>query len=334
VKTKHLVALFLLAAAALIEFALVRQVDIRVPSEAAGTGVSRESAEAPPPPYDVSHLVRPSKKYLGVTVEGGVNDAGLRAFADAVGRRPNMVALFESFADEFAASQVRKVYQDGGLAMIRWEPFDVPMRDIAAGRHDAYVTRFAKAVRTLNLPIVLTFAHEMNGRWYSWGTRTTKPAEYVAAWRHIHALFKAQEATNVLWTWTPNVINPVPSVKLRPLYPGDAYVDWVGVVGYYTVHGQHSFSDLFGPTIRSVREFTAKPMIIVETGAEPSSDRPDQIKDLLSSVAKSKDVIGVVYFNINGSGRWNIDRDRGALNAFKHAARNPVFGFIVKDLSR
>ena len=40
-------------------------------------------------------------------------------------------------------------------------------------------------------------------------------------------------ATNAIWIWSPNVITARPSVDLAPLYPGDDYVDWMGMVGYY-----------------------------------------------------------------------------------------------------
>ena len=64
---------------------------------------------------------------------------------------------------------------------------------------------------------------------------------FVAAWRHIHDLFDAAGATNVIWVWNPNIINPVPGVQLEPLWPGGSYVDWVGMTGYFAVTGPHTF---------------------------------------------------------------------------------------------
>ena len=209
-------------------------------------------------------------------------------------------------------------------------PFDAKLSDIAGGKHDAYVTKFATAVRTLNLPIVLTFAHEMNGNWYPWGNSKNDPPAFVAAWRHVHGLFQQAGATNVIWAWTPNVINPVPSVKLKPLYPGDKYVDWVGMDGYFTHKGAHTYSTLFGPTKRSVRKFTKKPFLIVETGVEQGSNRPLWIRDLATGVADDDEMVGFVYFNQNGSARWKIDSDAAAVTAFRKRADTPAFGFEVR----
>ncbi|MFF5175474.1 glycoside hydrolase family 26 protein [Micromonospora sp. NPDC000089] len=331
-RTKYLITFLVVFTLAFTEVAVLRKVDITVAESgpAAPGGAAPAAVEEAPPAYDVTALRAPKDKYLGVTVRGGADLAQVRAFAAETGKNPNLVAVFESFDDKFAASEVRELHQYGALPVIRWEPFDIPLRDIAAGKHDAYVTEFAAAVRTLNLPIALTFAHEMNGHWYSWGTKSNTAAEYVAAWRHLHEIFARQGATNVIWTWTPNVVNYLRKTSIRALYPGDAYVDWVGMDGYYTIKGQKTFTDLFGPTISQVRAFTRRPLLIVETGAEPGSRRPGQITDLLTNVARRKDMVGVAYFDINGSGKWNIDRDAAALRAFRRAAARDVFGFDVR----
>ena len=37
----------------------------------------------------------------------------------------------------------------------------------------------------------------------------------------------------VIWLWTPNRIDDIPQKQIASFYPGDAYVDWVGVDGYW-----------------------------------------------------------------------------------------------------
>jgi mannan endo-1,4-beta-mannosidase len=285
----------------------------------------------PPPTYDVTHLRTPPSKYLGVAQAGDpMSVATNREWTALVGKSPNILSLFESFNDQFATSQVRSAYQQGALALLRWEPYQASMADIAAGKYDPYITTFATAARKLNLPLAMTFAHEMNGGWYPWGTKQTKPADYVAAWRHVHDLFDRADAHNVIWVWTPNDINPVPSVALAPLYPGDAYVDWVGIDGYYTHRGAHTYQGLFGPTFTAIRRFTQRPFLIVETAAEPGSDRAAWISNLLAGVAADDQVLGVVWFDMNGSSTWKIDRDQPATTAFRAAAADPRYGFVVR----
>jgi mannan endo-1,4-beta-mannosidase len=49
---------------------------------------------------------------------------------------------------------------------------------------------------------IIGFAPEMNGNWYKWGDQNTSPATWVAAWRHVVDVFRANGADNVSWLWT------------------------------------------------------------------------------------------------------------------------------------
>jgi hypothetical protein len=213
-----------------------------------------------------------------------------------------------------------------------WEPFDPSIATIAGGGDDAYIRRFATQVQTLNLPVAISFGHEMNGFWYPWGTRSTTPREFVLAWRRVHDIFDDVGATNVIWVWSPNVVNPLPDVPLRPLYPGDSYVDWIGVVGYYTDSGASTFPGLFGPTRAVLRKFTRKPILIAETAAEPGPRKHYDVADLFLGVAKSRDVIGFIWFDIQKRADWRIGSDASALAEFRSRAADDVFGFDIRHL--
>jgi len=334
VKTRYLIAVMVIVAAGLVEYGLVSLVNLNDHSASGRTGSpgapAPTTSNAPPPVYDVTSLIKSTHKFVGVTVSGAPGSmAPIDAFAQAIARKPNIIEFYEGFMDGFDASGVRRAYQYGALPLISWEPTKVPMASIAAGDKDEYVKAFARDVRTLNLPVAITLAHEMNGNWYPWGRQKTTAASFVAAWRHVHSIFVSVGATNVIWVWTPNVINPAPRVRLGPLYPGDAYVDWVGMDGYYTHKGQKTFSTLFGPTISSVRKFTKKPILIVETGAESGSSRPTEITDLFHGVTHTPGFIGFIWFDNRGSGSWRIDADRASVTAFKRGARSSEFGYDV-----
>jgi mannan endo-1,4-beta-mannosidase len=335
-RSRHLFAMMAVFVAGVLGWTAVAPREaVRPTPRAGGTAVvagpsASATPSAPPAVYDVRHLIRPAADYLGVAIGGVPQDMSrVDAFAGRTGGKPNMISIFESFDDDFAASEVRKVYRYGALPIVRWEPFRQSLAGIAAGRYDDYLTTFAADVRRLNLPIALTVAHEMNGFWYPWGTRQNAPKDFVAAWRHIHQVFETAGATNVIWTWTPNVVNYLPDAPLRRYWPGAAYVDWVGLDGYFTREGDTTFARLFGPTIKQVRTFTDKPILIVETGSEAGSMRARAVSDLLRTVRRQKDVIGFVYFNTRGSRDWIIDQDPKALAVFRSHADRAGFGFPV-----
>jgi beta-mannanase len=211
-----------------------------------------------------------------------------------------------------------------------WEPFDISVADIAAGKSDAYLKNYAEAVRKLNLPVVMDFADEFNGGWEKWGTKYVKPKDYVAAWRHIHDVFVDAGAGTVIWAWSPNIINPVPTVGLKQYYPGDGYVDWVGLIGYFTLDQDNAFSSVFGPTMKEIRTFTKKPFIIIETAAEPGQRRRADVRNLFKGVQDHDDLIGFVWFDIRKNADWRLSVSPLALSEYKRLAADDSVGFDVR----
>jgi hypothetical protein len=218
----------------------------------------------------MSALLDPSSgKYLGVEADGAPDSlAPVTTFAGAAGRKPNLIGQYVSWGVPFDAHAAAAAWSYGALYYMSWEPFSASVASIANGDSNAYITNVATAVHSLNIPVAISFGHEMNGNWYPWGTTGTTPAEFVSAWRLIHALFAGVGASNVIWVWNPNDIFPVPQVQLEPYWPGDAYVNWVGITGYFSTTGPDTYATLYQPTVQEVRQFTSDPIIIAETSVE------------------------------------------------------------------
>jgi mannan endo-1,4-beta-mannosidase len=161
----------------------------------------------------------------------------------------------------------------------------------------------------------------MNGFWYPWGTAinpdTSSPAytglpangntpeQYVAAWQYVHGLFEAQDVTNVTWVWAPNV-NFTNSTPLGDIYPGDQYVDWVGVDGYNFGAPWKVFFDVFDATLTDVDMPAGKPLMITETAStENGGDKAGWITDFFAKLAALPaawpDIHGFVWFNFDKS---------------------------------
>jgi hypothetical protein len=136
----------------------------------------------------------------------------------------------------------------------------------------------------------------------------------------------------VIWVWNPNIIAPMPQVKLRPFYPGDSYVDWVGVTGYFPTTGPQTYTSLFEPTMTEIRRFTAKPFIIAETSVETGPAEVACVQNLVSTVTSHSDVLGFIWFDIDKDGiDWRVE-SRPAVRAamatdvrrLRHRQRGPV----------
>lgn len=297
----------------------------------AGGGSSAGASPSPTvPAYDVKPLLDPAKKYLGLEIAGSPDSTAPAAqFAGWTGKKPNLLGAYVAWDTSFDPTAAANAWKYGAMYFQVWEPYDTTARQIAAGDSDNYLVRFADDVRSLNLPIAISFGHEMNGDWYPWGSGQTSAADFVAAWRHIHDVFAKRGATNVIWVWDPNDIYPVPTVALKPYYPGDAYVDWAGVTGYWTVFGPHTYATLFQPTLLQIRQFTQKPFLIAETSVEAGANEAASVKALFQAVHANPDIIGLVWYDYDRQGDWRLENRPDVESAFRTAAAGPDFGFDV-----
>ncbi|RDU98616.1 glycoside hydrolase family 26 protein [Trinickia dinghuensis] len=137
--------------------------------------------------------------------------------------------------------------------------------NVAAGNDDPLIIATAQAVKQFGAPMFIRWYWEMN---LPAGTNNqdcmgeSGAKGYIAAWKHIHDVFKAQGVTNVSWLWNP--AGSSRNADSLPYYPGDDYVDWIGFDGYDKVGAND-----FGPILDSFYiEFNShdKPMLIAETG--------------------------------------------------------------------
>ena len=296
---------------------------------ARSTRLGAEPSEEAFVPFDVRPLLTPSRKYFGAALDGAPTSLSpVKEFTTKAGKQPNMLLYYTAWGDGFDARAVRNARAIGALPVMEWEPFEPSMADIADGASDDYITEFATAVQTLNLPIAISLAHEMNGFWYPWGTKKTSPADFVRAWRHIHNIFLDVGATNVIWVWSPNVINPMPQVRaqapisrrlIRRLDRRDRLLrDW-----WSAAPSQHS---LVQRRLRCVSS-PASPSSFSRPGRRMARRKRKDIADLFRGVAASPDVIGFNWFNYAKRADWRIDSDPSALAQFRKSAKNDRFGF-------
>src|SRR4051794_20095723 len=165
---------------------------------AAGIIVFNQSSE-PTGPLPV-HLPPASASYLGVYARGVPDSyAPVTAFDNATGARPDLVMYYSGWYVPFPTGFATTVASNGAVPVVQMDPDGIKVAQVASGRYDGYLSAYAEAVRAYRHPVILSFGHEMNGNWSSWGYQHTSPAVFVAAWRHIVKLFRALDAQNVTW---------------------------------------------------------------------------------------------------------------------------------------
>jgi beta-mannanase len=151
---------------------------------------------------------------------------------------------------------------------------------------------------------------------------------YVDAYRHIHDLFVAAGATNVVWAWCPNVTDSDgTNAATLSYYPGDDYVDWTGVDGYNWGGGEwQSFHDVF-KDIYPLLAGKKKPILIGEmASSETTGNKAAWINAMIPSLKNDYPLIkGVIWFDVNKERDWRISSSAATESAFRALAGDPFF---------
>jgi Glycosyl hydrolase family 26 len=274
------------------------------------------------------HLPTTPGSYLGVYVKGVPKSyARITEFTNSTGTRPDVVMYYSGWFVPFPVGFATTAANNGAVPLVQMDPGGVSVANIAAGQYDGYLSAYAEAVHAYRHPVIMSFGHEMNGSWYSWGYRSkTSPATFVAAWRHIVTLFRALGARNVTWLWTVNIVNNTQNGRIpppAPWWPGGSYVNWVGIDGYY-LKPSWQFAPLFGPTIAQVRALTSDPILIAETGATAAAGQPAKIADVFAGI-RLYGLLGLVYFDsINYQGLDFSISSPAAVTVFSKSAATSI----------
>ncbi len=264
---------------------------------------------------------------------------GIMAFNSETGKQHRLVMFFASwensegmygfgrahprYGEKYQAGWIAGQIRDtGAIPMITWEPWKdgagiyqpaYRLERIISGAYDGYIRRFARDVKRFGTPVLIRFAHEMNGDYYPWSCplNDNNPALYVAAFRHVRTIFIEEGAQNAYFVWSPNYASPPrvnpPCNDLEALYPGDDVVDFIGVSVYNwgsdTTRGpgwrdlDYLLSDFLD---HMARYHPDKWVIVAETGC--AHDRSPQevgawIERAYRFLATRGNVAAVVYFN-------------------------------------
>lgn len=275
---------------------------------------------------------------VGVFVPGVFDHPGkISAYGRQVGRRPAIAVSYKNWSIEpFYPPELDSVWAQGALPMVTWEPQTasgeaIPLDEIVAGRYDRYIRQSAEAAAAWGKPLMLRFAQEMNGSWFPWGYRvgSNTPRQYREAWHHIFWVFRNHGASNVRWVWAPNE-DAGGGHPLAVFYPGDEFVDWVGIDGFCWGGGigWPSFTTIFGSTYDRIVRMTSKPIVIAETGAgQDGGDKAEWIASAFSREAPGfEHVRAIVWFNaVDEHADLRVDSSPQSLAAFRRAIASPRY---------
>ncbi len=281
--------------------------------------------------------------YFGAAISGEVYGQGGNAprnmqawdlFERHAGRKVAILLQGQDWT-AFDAYEMDATHARGAIPLVTMGLRGTSLESVAKGGQDAAIKNWAQEAKAWGHPFLFAPWWEMNGAWYAWG----RNSYFVAAWRRFHDLVVGQGATNVTWTWVSNSVWSDPASDPTPYYPGDAYVDWVGLDSYnwgLNVAQPDKWTSpeqTITPTLKILRALApTKPVAIVETAAsELGGNKADWIREMLSSyLPHHPEIKAFLWFNWNlkkGENRfdWPIESSTPAQQSFRKAIQSSLF---------
>lgn len=309
-------------------------------------------------PINAGALLPPAgTNYLGAYVNtsglnGGNTPKDTALLESQIGRTLALHMYYQAWATNWGNRSAADDFNNGRVPIDSWNcgapdavvaatPNPSPSPFATPDPYDAEITLKAQEVKAYAWPVFIRFFWDMNTpdnnltRQGCYGQLTDLPHGYfsgknfVAAWIKIHDIFEQVGATNAVFVWSVNSqgvnpLNPDQSVD-ENYYPGDKYVDWVGIDAYDTNNG--SFSQTFQSTYNNLATLH-KPIMITETGALPGQQTSFFQEAVPAMQSQFPLVRGLVYYDsiyydspgFNQNQDWRITSN--ALPAFSGFANS------------
>jgi len=135
------------------------------------------------------------------------------------------------------------------------------------------------------IPVIFRPFHEHTGGWFWWGADHCSPEEYKELWRFtVTYLRDVKGLNNILYAYSPDIINDAD--HYMEYYPGDEWVDVLGLDDYHDVGPDGNIEDLTRRLriVVELAESRGKIAALTETGFESIPDEKWWTDKLLNAI--------------------------------------------------
>jgi hypothetical protein len=257
--------------------------------------------------------------------------SAVRDFEASVGARLAITHVFKKWGDRIGTDSDRTFVAGGSHLLISWAGMDT--KEMASGSVDAQIIQSAKEVAALGAPVFFEPRWEMDRPNLSSVVHSGK--DFIAAWDHVRAVFKAQGVTNVSWVWCPTAAG-FETGAAQQYYPGDAQVDWVCADVYpktpWLQGDYEAFPSLAKAAVSWAAQHPTKPMMVGEFGDSVAygSRRGAWLTEAFDYIKAHPQIRAVVYFDqsdptLQAFQQWGITGDEPVVRAFAAAFAGGYF---------
>lgn len=180
--------------------------------------------------------------YWGIPGMNGVD----KAATNETGSSQNHQMLVDRFPDS--------VLQSAMWMVGRWDV----LKKAGYGDYDSVVKEFSVWAKSTDRPIYLRIGYEFDG-----AHNEMEPQAYVRAYRRIADIIRAQGADNIALVWHSYAAPTYRDYPLSDWYPGDDYVDWVGISLFGHMYSRELNAE--GEAVFDFARTHRKPVMIAES---------------------------------------------------------------------
>ncbi len=286
-----------------------------------------------PPKGQIYHGVFPS----GMSKEEDkVTPEDLYAYEQAVGKSAAWIYFSHNWynGEGFPIETATWIKERGSIPFIRLMMWSSETRDkaepkytldrIINGEFDNSLRAWANEAKDFDFPLLVEYGTEMNGSWFPWngvwngGGKSESygdpdapdgPEKFQDAYRHIVRIMQEEGANNIVWVFHVNN-DDIPDKswnQAKEYYPGDEWVDWIGVSVYGALtpedNDRSKFRELMDEMYPRLKALSSsKPIALLEFGVTRGHPKVNQaewadeaLKDLVAS--RWPGIIGFSWWN-------------------------------------
>jgi hypothetical protein len=271
--------------------------------------------------------------YFGAWVRQGAYTQAARVLAldmlqGALGRRLDIVHTYLTWQGTFPKLSDQVMLGQGSLLLLSWT--GTVSTVVTSGAADGVIRQVAREIKSVRKPMFLEWRWEMDRP--NLRSVVGTPAQFIAAWKHVRAVFAQQHVRNVAWVWCPTAKGFAAGGDAPAYYPGDAEVDWVCADAYPGPGPYRSFYDVTRPFL-SWASHHRKPVMIGEYGVPASYGplrRAQWLRGAAQTVRADPQIKALVYFDSNPAGATPahglaLDYGTPPMQAFREIANSPYF---------
>jgi hypothetical protein len=262
--------------------------------------------------------------YLGSWVKprsGETRQAAIQRVEGQIGRKFTIDHQYYQWNAAIPTSYEAWDVSQGRIPFINWK-MPAPWSTVTSGSQDSWIAARADAFKAFGSPVYLAIHHEPENDMAQYGSK----ADFIAGFRHIVDIFRSRGVTNVAFSWTMMSwsFDVRSGQNIDQWYPGDAYVDLIGVDGYNWAPGRAGSKwTMFGTVFDPANKFAAahgKPWMAVEYGTQEDPSSParkgDWLKDALATTKGWPLLKGLIYFDENKLYPWQTDSSGQSMAAY------------------